>query len=84
MHNGLEGLGYGAKSFGLGLAEGISGVFVQPVKMAMREGVGGFFKGIGMGEYMSSAPVHFLRNQVVALCLFTIVCDEMVVSVTDT
>jgi len=61
IHNGLEGLGYGAKNMGMGIVDGLSGVFVQPVKMAKREGVGGFFKGIGMGVYaVSSVAMFFL------------------------
>ena len=47
--NGLEGLGYGAKNLGLGIADGVAGFFVQPVKMAKREGFTGFWKGVGQG-----------------------------------
>jgi hypothetical protein len=40
---------YGAKDFGMGLFDGITGVVVQPVKGAQKEGALGFFKGLGKG-----------------------------------
>ena len=47
--NGLEGLAYGGKNMAMGVIDGVAGVFMQPVKMAQREGVAGFFKGVGQG-----------------------------------
>jgi hypothetical protein len=40
---------YGAKDFGIGLVEGISGIVVQPIKGAAKEGPIGFAKGLGRG-----------------------------------
>ena len=39
----------GVKALGSGLAGGITGVFLQPIKGAKDGGVGGFLKGIGKG-----------------------------------
>ncbi|KAI9642619.1 hypothetical protein NHQ30_009424 [Ciborinia camelliae] len=39
----------GVKSLGYGFADGVAGVFTQPIKGAMKEGGKGFVKGIGRG-----------------------------------
>jgi len=44
-----EGLFSGAKSVGMGLVGGISGIITDPIKGAQKEGVGGFFKGTAKG-----------------------------------
>mmetsp|Transcript_29417 Transcript_29417/g.49853 ORF Transcript_29417/g.49853 Transcript_29417/m.49853 type:complete len:654 (+) Transcript_29417:257-2218(+) len=44
-----EGLLSGAKSVGMGVFGGISGVFLDPIKGAKKEGFGGFFKGTAKG-----------------------------------
>jgi vacuolar protein sorting-associated protein 13A/C len=44
-----EGLFLGAKELGMGIAEGIGGIVYQPIKGGKKEGVKGFFKGIGKG-----------------------------------
>lgn len=41
----LEGLVYGTRNLATGIADGISGVFMDPLKGATTSGVGGFFKG---------------------------------------
>ena len=40
---------YGTKRLGVGIFQGVSGVFTQPVKGAQKEGVAGFVKGVGKG-----------------------------------
>jgi hypothetical protein len=37
------------REFGLGWYDGVTGLFTQPWRGAQKEGVGGFFKGIGRG-----------------------------------
>ena len=44
-----EGLWQGGKSLFGGIAGGIAGIFMDPVKEARKSGFGGFFKGIGKG-----------------------------------
>lgn len=44
-----EGVGYGLKEFGQGLFKGLSGVVLQPIKGAKKEGLKGFGKGLGKG-----------------------------------
>ncbi|GAB5369232.1 hypothetical protein AAMO2058_001387800 [Amorphochlora amoebiformis] len=44
-----EGLLAGAKSVGMGVFGGVSGIFVDPIKGAKKDGVEGFFKGVGKG-----------------------------------
>ena len=39
----------GLQSFGEGIVGGVAGIFVDPVRMAQKEGALGFFKGIGTG-----------------------------------
>jgi hypothetical protein len=50
---GLEGAGTsvltGVTQVGKGFYKGLKGVFVDPIRGAQREGVGGFFKGVGTG-----------------------------------
>lgn len=43
--NVIQGLGHGVQSVFNGVAEGITGAFIQPVKGAEKGGIGGFFKG---------------------------------------
>lgn len=43
------------KEFGLGVFDGITGIFSQPVKGAMKEGPVGFVKGVGKG--LAGAPL---------------------------
>ncbi|KAK2951005.1 putative Vacuolar protein sorting-associated protein 13C [Blattamonas nauphoetae] len=47
-HHG-QSLARGFKAFGKGIATGLTGVFVDPVRGAQRDGAKGFFKGIGQG-----------------------------------
>lgn len=42
-----DGLLEGTSAFGLGLFKGITGVLEKPIKGANKEGVEGFFKGVG-------------------------------------
>ncbi|XP_077862759.1 intermembrane lipid transfer protein VPS13A-like [Saccoglossus kowalevskii] len=44
-----EGLARGGKGLVMGFVEGVSGIVVQPVKGAKKEGAAGFFKGVGKG-----------------------------------
>ena len=44
-----NGLYYGTKRLGVGILQGVSGVFIQPVKGAQKEGLQGFVKGVGKG-----------------------------------
>jgi len=44
-----EGLLSGAKSIGMGVFGGISGIVMDPIKGAQKGGVGGFFKGTATG-----------------------------------
>ena len=44
-----NGLWYGTKRLGVGILQGVTGVFTQPVKGAMRGGASGFVKGVGRG-----------------------------------
>lgn len=39
----------GGKNITGGIASGVSGIFTAPVTGAKREGMGGFFKGVGKG-----------------------------------
>jgi vacuolar protein sorting-associated protein 13A/C len=45
----LYGVAQGAESFGSSVASGLTGVLMRPIEGAEKEGVGGFFKGIGKG-----------------------------------
>eukprot|EP01016_Furgasonia_blochmanni_P024730 TRINITY_DN2668_c0_g1_i2.p1 TRINITY_DN2668_c0_g1~~TRINITY_DN2668_c0_g1_i2.p1 ORF type:complete len:440 (+),score=59.79 TRINITY_DN2668_c0_g1_i2:109-1428(+) len=45
----MDGLGQGAKSLLEGFGKGVTGVFVQPIKGASKDGVEGFFKGTVQG-----------------------------------
>ena len=44
-----ESLARSGKSLVMGVFDGVTGVATQPIKGAMDEGVGGFFKGVGKG-----------------------------------
>eukprot|EP00743_Colponemidia_sp_Colp-15_P008438 GILK01009172.1.p1 GENE.GILK01009172.1~~GILK01009172.1.p1 ORF type:complete len:1282 (+),score=242.95 GILK01009172.1:355-3846(+) len=44
-----HGLAQGAKQFGMGLVGGVTGVVLNPIEGAERDGVRGFFKGVGQG-----------------------------------
>ena len=44
-----NGLWYGTKRLGVGIFQGVSGVFTQPVKGAMKDGMSGFGKGLVKG-----------------------------------
>ncbi|GBG34175.1 Vacuolar protein sorting-associated protein 13b [Hondaea fermentalgiana] len=44
-----DGFLLGAKSFGLGLTTGLTGIVMEPMRGAEEEGVEGFFKGVGIG-----------------------------------
>ena len=44
-----QGLRSAGENIGAGLAGGLGGLFTAPVKGAQKEGVGGFFKGVGKG-----------------------------------
>ncbi|KAK2940724.1 hypothetical protein BLNAU_24372 [Blattamonas nauphoetae] len=48
MHH-VQSLARGFKAFGKGMETGLTGVFVDPVRSAQREGAKGFFKCIGQG-----------------------------------
>ncbi|KAK2958811.1 putative vacuolar sorting protein [Blattamonas nauphoetae] len=45
----VQSLARGFKAFGKGMETGLTGVFVDPVRSAQREGAKGFFKCIGQG-----------------------------------
>lgn len=45
----LDGIGAGGVSIVTGISDGLSGVFLNPMKGAEREGLKGFAKGIGTG-----------------------------------
>ena len=45
----LYGVTQGASSLATSFASGVAGVVLQPLEGAERDGVGGFFKGIGKG-----------------------------------
>jgi vacuolar protein sorting-associated protein 13A/C len=45
----VSGLSQGIKSLADGVGSGVVGLVQQPIVGAEREGVGGFFKGIGKG-----------------------------------
>jgi len=45
----VSGITTGAKSFARSFASGITGIVQMPIEGAEKEGVGGFFKGIGKG-----------------------------------
>ncbi|KAF4543392.1 uncharacterized protein LTHEOB_91 [Lasiodiplodia theobromae] len=45
-----SGAAFAAKNFGVGLAEGLTDVFVQPVKGGRKEGAVGVVKGLGKGS----------------------------------
>ena len=47
--NALAGAVTGLKEFGEGLAEGVAGIFVQPIKGFQQEGALGLAKGVGKG-----------------------------------
>jgi len=47
--NPFSGFARGAKRLGKGIFDGITGIFVQPIKGAKKGGAKGFFKGIGKG-----------------------------------
>lgn len=47
--SGSLGLTRLIQEFGVGLAEGISGIITQPLEGARKDGAGGFLKGIGKG-----------------------------------
>jgi len=47
--NIVSGVGHGAKSFGLGIWDGVTGVVTAPYKGAKKEGAKGFGKGLGKG-----------------------------------
>ena len=49
VNNIGNGLYFGAKRLGLGIAQGVTGIVTQPVKGAMREGTKGFIKGMARG-----------------------------------
>eukprot|EP01117_Protostelium_nocturnum_P009173 TRINITY_DN3284_c0_g1_i3.p1 TRINITY_DN3284_c0_g1~~TRINITY_DN3284_c0_g1_i3.p1 ORF type:complete len:3093 (+),score=888.87 TRINITY_DN3284_c0_g1_i3:80-9358(+) len=44
-----EGVMLGARDFGLGFIKGLTGIVEEPMKGVEKEGVGGFFKGLGRG-----------------------------------
>jgi len=44
-----SGMKTAAKEFGFGFYDGLSGLVMQPIKGAKKEGAAGFFKGVGMG-----------------------------------
>jgi hypothetical protein len=44
-----EGLLLGTKNLGMGLFDGITGIVMDPIRGAEKEGVQGFFKGVGKG-----------------------------------
>ncbi len=44
-----HGLLRGAQAFGTGLISGLAGIIMDPVRGARREGLKGFFKGVGKG-----------------------------------
>ncbi|RPA95108.1 UDP-Glycosyltransferase/glycogen phosphorylase [Choiromyces venosus 120613-1] len=46
FHSGLKAAG---KGLGLGLYDGVSGIFTQPIQGAREEGAAGFLKGFGKG-----------------------------------
>lgn len=43
----VGGVAQGFESLGKGLFQGISGVFLKPFEGAQKEGILGFFKGVG-------------------------------------
>jgi hypothetical protein len=45
----MAGVATGVQSLGSGLLKGVAGVVLDPMKGAQKDGVGGFFKGIGKG-----------------------------------
>ncbi|KAK2957119.1 putative Vacuolar protein sorting-associated protein 13C [Blattamonas nauphoetae] len=45
----FEGFGQGFVQLGKNLVRGVTGIVTKPVEGAMKEGAGGFFKGIGKG-----------------------------------
>eukprot|EP00474_Spongospora_subterranea_P004384 CRZ04842.1 hypothetical protein [Spongospora subterranea] len=45
----LEGLVYGTRNLASGLADGIAGIVLDPLKGAANNGVSGFFKGVAFG-----------------------------------
>ena len=47
--NTLDGMSQGFKGFGTSVVSGVTGVFSNPIKGAQTGGIGGFFKGAGMG-----------------------------------
>jgi hypothetical protein len=44
-----EGLMYGFRDFGIGLYKGVTGVVLEPIKGAKKDGALGFVKGVGRG-----------------------------------
>jgi hypothetical protein len=44
-----EGLAAGLLNFTTGVAEGVTGLVVEPIRGAQEAGVGGFARGIGLG-----------------------------------
>ncbi|KAK7482167.1 hypothetical protein BaRGS_00026632, partial [Batillaria attramentaria] len=47
--NAREGFARGGKGLVMGVVDGVAGILRKPVEGAKREGVGGFFKGVGKG-----------------------------------
>lgn len=45
----ISGLGYGGYAIVKGALEGVTGIFVEPVKGGMNEGAKGVAKGFGRG-----------------------------------
>lgn len=47
--NVVTGLGYGGFAIVKGVFDGVTGIFVEPVKGGIKDGASGVFKGIGRG-----------------------------------
>ena len=54
--NFRESLARSSKGLAMGIFEGVTGVATKPIEGAKEDGVGGFFKGVGKGEFSRFFP----------------------------
>ena len=46
----------------MGIVEGVTGVATKPYQGARDDGVGGFFKGVGKGDFKKFLGFYFFKS----------------------
>jgi vacuolar protein sorting-associated protein 13A/C len=63
-----EGIAYGFRDFGIGIYKGITGIVMEPIKGAKKEGAFGVLKGVGKGlAGYASIEIHTVSIDMIVL-----------------